>query len=154
MTKAPDISILIADDDSDDRMLIEDAFEESGINVPLHFVEDGEQLLSFLRRERQFESFSDQPLPQLILLDLNMPKVDGRAALAALKKDESLRTIPVVVMTTSKSEEEVRRTYALGVSSFISKPATFDGLIDVVEAIGKYWIDTVALPTDDTTIRK
>lgn len=148
------LSIVIADDDSDDRMLIADAFEESGIHVPLHFVEDGEQLLNFLRRERQFESFSDQPLPRLILLDLNMPKVDGRTALTAIKQDDELRSIPVIVMTTSKSEEEVRRTYALGVNSFISKPATFDALIDVVDAIGKYWIDTVALPADETPKKK
>ena len=151
MTEAAKVSIVIADDDSDDRMLIEDAFEESGIAVPLHFVEDGEQLLAFLKRERQFAAFNDQPLPRLIILDLNMPKVDGRAALAAIKNDSDLCSIPVIVMTTAKAEEEVRRTYALGVNSFISKPATFDGLVNVVETIGKYWIDTVALPPSDAT---
>ena len=149
MNEARDVSILIADDDSDDRMLLEDAFEENELTVPLHFVENGEELLAFLRREGKFAKMANEPLPRLIILDLNMPKIDGRAALAALKDDDSLRSIPVVVMTTSKAEEDIRRTYALGVSSFISKPVTFDGLVDVVNAIGNYWIKIVALPPDD-----
>lgn len=149
MTDTRDLSILIADDDSDDRMLIEDAFEENELTVPLHFVEDGEQLLAFLRREGKFAELSGEPLPRLIILDLNMPKIDGRAALSALKDDEALRSIPVVVLTTSKAEEDIRKTYALGVSSFISKPVTFDGLVNVVNAIGNYWIKIVALPPDD-----
>lgn len=143
------ISILIADDDADDRMLIEDAFEESRLSNPLHFVEDGEQLLAFLRREPPFEDMQKMPLPGLIILDLNMPKMDGRTALAHLKKDPALQRIPVIVLTTSQAEEDILKTYGLGVSSFISKPVTFDGLVEVVQVIGQYWIQIVALPTND-----
>ena len=144
------ISILVADDDADDRMLIEDAFEESNISNPLHFVEDGEQLLEFLRAEGRFQDRQGAPLPGLILLDLNMPKMDGRTALKHLKEDEKLRRIPVIVLTTSQAEEDILKTYGLGVSSFISKPVSFDGLVEVVRAIGQYWIQIVALPPSDT----
>lgn len=140
------IEILIADDDSDDRMLIEDAFEESRLSNPLAFVEDGEQLLAYLRREGPYAEHKNKPLPGLIVLDLNMPKMDGRTALAHLKKDPALCRIPVIVLTTSQAEEDILKTYGLGVSSFISKPVTFDGLVEVVKAIGKYWIQIVALP--------
>lgn len=141
------ISILIADDDSDDRMLIEDAFEESRLTNPLEFVEDGEELLAFLRAEGKYADRAGKPLPGLILLDLNMPRMDGRTALGELKKDPRLRRIPVIVLTTSQAEEDILRTYGLGVSSFISKPVTFDGLVEIVKTIGKYWIQIVALPT-------
>ena len=140
------ISILIADDDSDDRMLIEDAFEESRLTNPLAFVEDGEQLLAYLRREGKYAALVNEPMPGIILLDLNMPKMDGRTALAEIKGDPKLRNIPVIVLTTSQAEEDILKTYGLGVSSFISKPVTFDGLVDVVKAIGEYWIQIVALP--------
>jgi CheY-like chemotaxis protein len=146
------ISILIADDDADDRMLIEDAFEESRLSNPLYFVEDGEQLLSFLRRETPYEDLAKQPLPGLIILDLNMPKMDGRTALAHLKQDPALRRIPVIVLTTSQAEEDILKTYGLGVSSFISKPVTFDGLVEVVQVIGQYWIQIVALPMTDADV--
>jgi CheY-like chemotaxis protein len=145
--KAVPISIVIADDDADDRMLLEDAFQESSISNPLHFVEDGEQLLAFLRREGRYAAMAAEPLPGLILLDLNMPRVDGRTALAEIKKDERLCRIPVIVLTTSKAEEDILRTYGLGVNSFISKPVTFEGLVDIVKTIGHYWIQIVALPT-------
>ena len=141
------ISILIADDDVDDRMLIKDAFDECRLKNPLHFVEDGEQLLAFLRREGKYEKLKGEPLPGIILLDLNMPRVDGRTALDEIKKDERLRRIPVIILTTSKAEEDILRTYYLGVSSFISKPVTFEGLVDIVKTIGHYWIQIVALPT-------
>lgn len=140
------ISILIADDDADDRMLIKDAFDECRLKNPLQFVEDGEQLLAYLRREGKYEKLKGEPLPGIILLDLNMPRVDGRTALDEIKKDERLRRIPVIILTTSKAEEDILRTYYLGVSSFISKPVTFDGLVDVVKTIGHYWIQIVALP--------
>ena len=146
MTQRHPISILIADDDADDRMLIEDAFEENGISNQIHFVEDGEQLLAFLRREGGFADRANEPLPRLILLDLNMPKVDGRTALAAIKEDPALNQIPVVILTTSRADTDISKAYALGVNSFISKPLSFDGLVSIVNAIGKYWIDTVALP--------
>lgn len=145
------ISILIADDDADDRMLIEDAFEENGISNQIHFVEDGEQLLAFLRREGDFAEYASEPLPRLILLDLNMPKVDGRTALAAIKDDPSLNQIPVVILTTSRADTDISKAYALGVNSFISKPLSFDGLVSIVNAIGNYWIDTVALPNVESS---
>ena len=141
------ISILIADDDVDDRMLIKDAFDECRLKNPLQFVEDGEQLLAYLRREGKYEKLKGEPLPGIILLDLNMPRVDGRTALDEIKKDERLRRIPVIILTTSQAEEDILRTYYLGVSSFISKPVTFEGLVDVVKTIGHYWIQIVALPT-------
>ena len=143
------ISILIADDDADDRMLIEDAFDESRLSNPLSFVEDGEELLEFLRCEGRYNERKGEPLPGLIVLDLNMPKMDGRTALEHLKKDDHLRRIPVIVLTTSQAEEDILKTYGLGVSSFISKPVTFDGLVEVVQTIGKYWIQIVALPPSD-----
>ncbi len=144
------ITILIADDDADDRMLIEDAFEESRLQNPLHFVEDGEELMSYLRRTGKYEHLKSELYPGVILLDLNMPKMDGRAALAEIKKDEHLCRIPVVVLTTSKAEEDILKTYGLGVSSFISKPVTFEGLVEVVKTIGHYWIEIVALPPECT----
>jgi CheY-like chemotaxis protein len=140
------ISILIADDDADDRMLIEDAFRESRLSNPLHFAENGEELLHFLRGQGKFEGRDVSHLPKLILLDLNMPKMDGRTALKHLKADPALRRIPVVVLTTSKAEEDILRTYDLGVSSFITKPVTFQGLVDVVRALNNYWIEIVELP--------
>ena len=142
------ITILVADDDADDRMLIQDAFEESRLTNPLHFVEDGEQLLAYLRREGRFADLAGQPYPGVILLDLNMPRMCGRTALAEIKKDEELCRIPVIILTTSKAEEDILRTYGLGVSSFITKPVTFDGLVEVVNAIGSYWIQIVALPPE------
>lgn len=146
------ITILIADDDADDRMLIEDAFEESRLSNPLAFVEDGEQLLAFLRRESPYELLKGHPMPGLIILDLNMPKMDGRTALSHLKADPELQRIPVIVLTTSQAEEDILKTYGLGVSSFISKPVTFDGLVDVVKAIGQYWIQIVALPPSELDV--
>ena len=151
MTQKCPISILIADDDADDRMLIEDAFEENGIPNQIHFVEDGEQLLAFLRREGAFSEYASEPLPRLILLDLNMPKVDGRTALAAIKDDPALNQIPVVILTTSRADTDISKAYALGVNSFISKPLSFDGLVSIVNAISKYWIDTVALPNVESS---
>ena len=146
MTDKRMISILIADDDADDRMLIEDAFRESRLSNPLAFVENGEELLQYLRCEGKFAGRDNRHMPRLILLDLNMPKMDGRTALRHLKADPDLRRIPVVVLTTSKAEEDILRTYDLGVSSFITKPVTFQGLVDVVRALNSYWIEIVELP--------
>ena len=141
--------ILIADDDADDRMLIEDAFEENNIENPLHFVEDGEQLLAYLRREQPYTDKEGQPLPKLILLDLNMPKIDGRAALASIKADDTLRQIPVIILTTSRAESDISKAYTSGVNSYISKPVSFDDLVEIVRTIGVYWMDIVALPPSD-----
>ena len=141
------ITILMADDDPDDRMLAEEALVENKLANDLHFVEDGEELMDYLQRRGKYND-SNAPLPGLILLDLNMPKKDGREALAEIKADPTLRRIPVIVLTTSKAEEDIVRSYDLGVSSFITKPVTFEGLVNVARAIGDYWLGIVVLPKD------
>ncbi len=141
------IIILMADDDSDDRMLVKDAFEESRLNNDLHFVEDGEQLIDYLYRRGNFAHLKGQPYPGLILLDLNMPKKDGREALAEIKSDPDLRRIPIVILTTSRAEEDILRTYDLGANSFITKPVTFESLVQVVQVLGNYWVEIVELPS-------
>lgn len=146
MNHGKPIRILIADDDADDRILIADAFEEARLSNPVDFVEDGIELLEFLRHEGKYADLSEDHLPGLILLDLNMPRMDGRTALEEIRKDERLRRIPVVVLTTSKSEEDILKTYNLGVNSFITKPVTFERLCDVISVVSKYWIEIVALP--------
>lgn len=146
-TNGKPIIILMADDDSDDRMLVKDAFDESRLNNDLHFVEDGEQLIDYLYRRGKFTHLKGQPYPGLILLDLNMPKKDGREALAEIKKDPDLRRIPVVILTTSRAEEDILRTYDLGANSFITKPVTFESLVQVVQVLGNYWVEIVELPS-------
>jgi CheY-like chemotaxis protein len=146
MTERQSLSIVVADDDADDRMLIEDAFNESRLANPLEFAEDGVELLDLLKRRGKYADRDPRRLPGLILLDLNMPRMDGRTALRHLKEDAELRRIPVVVLTTSKAEEDILRTYDLGVSSFICKPVSFDGLVDVVRTLNHYWIEIVELP--------
>jgi CheY-like chemotaxis protein len=140
------ITILLADDDADDRMLAADALAESRLANRLMCVEDGEELLQYLRREGRFADPKVSPRPGLILLDLNMPRKDGRQALREIKSDPDLRHIPVVVLTTSKAQEDVYRTYSLGVNSFITKPVTFEGLIEVMKGLGRYWFEIVELP--------
>ena len=131
------IVILMADDDADDRMLTKDALEESRVLNELRFVEDGEELMDYLKRRGKFTDPADTPRPGLILLDLNMPKKDGREALKEIKADPELRRIPIVVMTTSKAEEDIYRTYDFGASSFITKPVTFDRLVELMKALGE-----------------
>ena len=140
------IVILMADDDADDRLLTQEALEESRVINELRFVEDGEQLLAYLRREGPFAHLDQEPLPGLILLDLNMPRKDGREALAEIKTDPQLKRIPVVILTTSKQEEDILRSYDLGAASFITKPVTFEGLVELMKALGRYWIEFVDLP--------
>ena len=140
------ISILIADDDPDDRLLIKDALDSMRLANPVDFVEDGEELLDFLLRRNDFKDRKDQALPGLILLDLNMPRKDGREALEEIKADPTLRRIPVVVLTTSKAEEDILRTYDLGVNSFIVKPVSFEQLLRTMNAISEYWLQIVQLP--------
>lgn len=142
------ITILMADDDEDDRLLARDALEASRVLNDLRFVEDGEQLMSYLRREGQYADRDSSPRPGLILLDLNMPRKDGREALIEIKADPSLRGIPVVILTTSKQEEDKVRGYDLGAASYISKPVTFDGLVELMRALGKYWVEFVELPKE------
>jgi CheY-like chemotaxis protein len=146
------ITILMADDDADDRMLVKDAFAESRLNNALHFVEDGEQLLDYLYRRGKFTNLKGTPFPGLILLDLNMPKKDGREALAEIKAHPDLRRIPIVILTTSRAEEDILRTYDLGANSFITKPVTFENLVHVVQVLGSYWVEIVALPGAGTSV--
>ena len=140
------IVILMADDDADDRMLTRDALEESRVLNELRFVEDGEELMEYLTRKGKYANPETSPRPGLILLDLNMPKKDGREALKEIKSDPNLRRIPVVIMTTSKAEEDVFRSYDFGASSFITKPVTFDRLVELMRTLGEYWVEFVELP--------
>lgn len=139
------IVILMADDDPDDRLLTQEAFKEAHLANELHFVEDGIQLLDYLYQRRNYSDPRKSPRPGLILLDLNMPRMDGREALKEIKKDPELRRIPVVILTTSKSEEDIFKTYDLGASSFISKPVTFERLVEIVRLIEAYWFEIVLL---------
>lgn len=140
------ITILVADDDPDDRLLLKDALEEARLGNPVHFVNDGVELMDYLNRRGDYENLAGSPLPGLILLDLNMPRKDGREALKEIKTDLRLRRIPVVVLTTSKAEEDIFRTYDLGVNSFIVKPVTFDSLVDIMRTVTSYWLQIVSLP--------
>jgi CheY-like chemotaxis protein len=145
------ITILMADDDADDRRLTKEALEESRLANAIRFVEDGEELLDYLRHQGRFKALEEAPRPGLILLDLNMPKLDGRAALKMLKSDPELRQIPVVILTTSKADEDIYRSYDLGVNSYIVKPVTFEALVDILQTLEKYWIEIVELPRGDET---
>lgn len=142
------ITILMADDDPEDRLLAEDAFEEAHLANNLRFVEDGEELMDYLCQRNQYSNPGSAPRPGLILLDLNMPRKDGREALAEIRANPDLCRIPIVVLTTSKAEEDILRTYSLGVNSFITKPVTFDGLVEIVKTLAKYWFEIVVLPPD------
>ena len=139
------ITILMADDDCDDRLMAEDAMRESRLGNTFRCVEDGQELMDYLTRRGRY-ALQDAPRPGLILLDLNMPRKDGRQALKEIKSDPDLRRIPVVILTTSKTEEDVLRSYDLGANSFITKPVTFTALVDVIKTMGRYWLDIVELP--------
>jgi CheY-like chemotaxis protein len=138
-------TILLADDDEEDRELARDALQDSRLANEMKFVVDGQDLLDYLHHEGRWTE-DDSPRPGIILLDLNMPKKDGREALAEIKADDSLRRIPIVVLTTSKDDADVLKTYDLGVSSFITKPVTFAGLVEVMRTWTQYWFEIVELP--------
>ena len=141
------ITILICDDDEDDRMLTQQALEDAHISNNLRFVEDGEQLLDYLYQRGEYSGETGKaPRPGLILLDLNMPKMDGREALKVIKGDKTLCDIPVVVLSTSRLDEDIARSYQLGVNSFISKAVTFTGLVEAMNVLGRYWLEIVELP--------
>lgn len=141
------ITILLCDDDEDDRMLTIQALEAAHVSNAVEWVEDGEQLLDYLyQRGRYAGETGTAPRPGLILLDLNMPKMDGREALKVIKGDPALRDIPVVVLTTSRADQDIMRSYELGVNSFISKPVTFGGLVEAMNVLGRYWLEIVELP--------
>ena len=141
------ITILMADDDADDRALTKEALEEGHLINTIRFVEHGEELIEYLKRTGRYAPPADAPRPGLILLDLNMPRKDGRAVLKEIKSDPDLRTIPVVVLTTSKADEDVYRSYDLGVNSYIVKPVTFEALVDILQTLEKYWFEIVELPS-------
>jgi CheY-like chemotaxis protein len=143
------ITIVLADDDPDDRQLTEEAFSENRLVNQLHCVEDGEQLMDYLHRRGQYENLREEALPGLILLDLNMPRKDGREALKEIKADPALRRIPIVILTTSKAEEDIIRSYDLGVNSYVTKPVTFKSLVELVKVLGRYWFEVVELPPKD-----
>jgi CheY-like chemotaxis protein len=148
MIEAQPILILMADDDEDDILLTQKALQKGKLLNHLVSVRDGEELLDYLQRRGDYSDASQSPRPGIILLDLNMPKKDGREALKEIKADPELREIPVVVFTTSKAEEDIYRSYKLGVNSFITKPITFDSLIEVMQTLGKYWFEIVSLPAE------
>lgn len=129
-------------------MLAREAMAESRLANNLHFVHDGEELMDYLYQRGEYIDESNSPRPGLILLDLNMPRKDGREALKEIKADPNLRQIPIVVLTTSKAEEDIYRSYDLGANSFITKPVTFTSLVEVMKTIGKYWFEIVELPLE------
>ena len=151
---AKPVTFLIAEDDPDDRLLIHEAFQESLVSNSIYFVEDGVQLLDYLRRQDKYVDPTVSPTPDLILLDLNMPRKDGREALAEIKSDTRLRYIPVVVLTTSKAEEDIMRSYDIGAASYITKPVTFDGLVEAIRGFKQYWVQIVCLPAQDANNEK
>jgi two-component system, response regulator len=140
------IIILLADDDGEDREMTRKALEKNRLANQIYEVEDGEELMEYLQHRGRFAPPAASPVPGLILLDLNMPRKDGREALAEIKADPALRRIPVVVMTTSQAEQDITRTYDLGCSSFIAKPVSFSGLVEAMRVLGQYWFEIVALP--------
>lgn len=141
------ITILVCDDDEDDRMLTQQALEDAHVSNDLRFVQDGEQLLDYLYQRGQYAGENGTaPRPGLILLDLNMPKMDGREALKIIKEDKTLHDIPIVVLSTSSLDQDIVRSYQLGVNSFITKPVTFPGLVDAMNVLGRYWLEIVELP--------
>ena len=142
------ITILLADDDEEDRLMTREALQESRLGNDLRTVVDGQDLMDYLRKRGRYAEV-DAPHPGLILLDLNMPRKDGREALREIKDDPHLRKIPVVVLTTSGAEEDILRTYELGVSSFIRKPVTFEGLLDAMRVLTTYWLEIVELPAEN-----
>ena len=145
------ITILMADDDEDDRLMAEEAMQEARLLNDMHFVKDGVELMDYLCYQGEYNR-ENAPRPDLILLDLNMPKKDGREALKEIKDDPELRQIPIVVLTTSKADEDIYRTYDLGVNSYITKPVSFEGLVEVMKSLTSYWFNIVRLPSQGVPV--
>jgi len=139
--------ILLADDDEEDRMLTEEAFQESRMVNELRTVVDGEEVLDYLHNRGKFKDTTENPLPGLILLDLNMPKKDGREVMAEIRSNPRFQSIPVVAFTTSTAEEDIMIMYNLGVNSYITKPVTFSGMVKAMQSLESYWFEIVSLPT-------
>jgi len=144
--KVAPIRIHMCDDDPDDQLLVSDALEEVRLGNPIDFTNNGKELFEYLNREGKYSHLVDQPLPGLILLDLNMPIMDGREVLAKIKQHEKFRSIPIIVLTTSKAETDIARTYDMGVNSFIMKPVSFESLVDMIKSVTDYWFHLVSLP--------
>ncbi len=148
-TSGKPIVILMADDDEDDRMLTAEALEESRLFNMIHFVKDGEEAMDYLLRRGTYTDPKVSPRPGIIFLDLNMPKKDGREVLRDIKANPQLRQIPVVVLTTSKAETDIYRSYDLGANTYITKPVTFESMVDVMKTLGKFWFTVVELPPEN-----
>ncbi|MEF8797166.1 MAG: response regulator [Salinivenus sp.] len=140
--------ILLAEDDPDDRMLTRRAIVESRMETTIAAVTNGEELMEYLTRKGPYGDEAEAPRPDLILLDLNMPRMDGREALREIKSDTNLRRIPVVVLTTSEAEQDILQSYDLGVNAFVTKPVSFDALAETMESLGEFWFDLVKLPPE------
>jgi CheY-like chemotaxis protein len=140
------VTILMAEDDEDDRELARQAMGQGRLTSEFRFVEDGEELLDYLLRRGRYADPKSAPRPALILLDLNMPRLDGREALRALKSHPALRQIPVIVLTTSKAEEDILRSYDLGANCYISKPGTFEGFGELMKVLDEHWLQLATLP--------
>ncbi|HEX5305040.1 MAG TPA: response regulator [Dyella sp.] len=138
------LTILVAEDDADDRVLLADAFADSGVVVSLDFVTDGVELMERLARR---DADANLGLPDLVLLDLNMPRMDGREALRAIREHERLRHLPVIILTTSNAELDIRVSYQLGANSYVTKPRRFDELTAVLRSLERYWMDIARLPS-------
>ena len=145
-SQAKPVTILMADDDDEDYMLTAEALREARILNPLYRVKDGEELMEYLLLKGKYSSRADAPLPSLILLDLNMPKKDGREALKEIEDHAELRKIPVVVLTTSEAKGDISQCYEIGANSYITKPVTFDGLVKTLKTLAQYWFEIVELP--------
>ena len=145
-TKINPITILVAEDDEDDRFFIQEALAEARLANDFRFVKDGQELLDYLQHRGSYTNEAEAPYPGLILLDLNMPRKDGHEAIREIKADPNLRRIPIVVMTTSNSDEDIANTYDLGISGYITKPVTLDELVMVIKALTNYWFQIVKLP--------
>lgn len=150
MTHDKKLVILIADDDEDDRLMTKEAFEELQIKNELFFVKDGVELMDYLNHEGDFAHPNSSPRPCLILLDLNMPRMDGREALRSIKENNILKSIPISIFSTSKAEEDVLRSYNLGVNCFITKPVTYKGLVNTISQLNSFWFELVSLPMANT----
>jgi CheY-like chemotaxis protein len=146
------VTVLMADDDQDDCLLVKEAFHENKFKNDLKFVEDGEALMEYLRQSGRFSDPQAAPRPGLILLDLNMPRKDGREALREIKADDKFKHIPIIILTTSHEQEDIVRSYSVGANSFITKPVTFEGLRNLIGFIGKYWLEIVELPGESANV--
>ncbi len=139
---------MVADDDGDDRLLIHDALRDCNVKNQVFFVEDGEELTDYLYRIGKYENPTTSPRPGLILLDLNMPRKDGIEALREIKSNPNLRSIPIIILSTSRADEDISRSYDLGANSFISKPVSYDGLVEAMHSLKLFWLQVVQVPRD------